>query len=71
MSKKANPTSIGIFIFVGLLLGVCGLLLFTSTKIFTPTGVRTPVEVSVACIKTARVSVLSALRTASRSKVWP
>ena len=38
MSKKANPTSIGIFIFVGLLLGVCGLLLFTSTKIFTPTA---------------------------------
>jgi phospholipid/cholesterol/gamma-HCH transport system substrate-binding protein len=38
MSKKANPTSIGIFIFIGLLLGVCGLLLFTSTKLFTPTA---------------------------------
>lgn len=38
MSKKANPTSIGIFIFIGLLLGVCGLLLFTSSKLFTPTA---------------------------------
>ncbi len=38
MSKKANPTAIGIFIFIGLLLGVCGLLLFTSTKLFTPTA---------------------------------
>src|SRR6516225_9654018 len=37
MSKKANPALIGIFIFAGLLLGVCGLLLFTSWKLFKPT----------------------------------
>jgi paraquat-inducible protein B len=38
MSKKANPAAIGIFIFVGLILGVGGLLLFTSSKFFTPTA---------------------------------
>ena len=37
MSKKANPTVIGVFIFVGLLLGVAGLMLFTSSRLFTPT----------------------------------
>lgn len=35
MSTKANPTYIGIFVFVGLLLGVCGLLLFTTSRLFT------------------------------------
>ncbi len=35
MSNKANPTSIGIFIFAGLLLGVCGLFLFSSSRLFT------------------------------------
>ena len=38
MSRKANPTLIGIFLFAGLLLAVAGLLLFTSSKIFTKTG---------------------------------
>jgi len=38
MSKKANPTTIGIFIFVGILLGVGGLLLFTSSKLFARTA---------------------------------
>src|SRR5215469_11956063 len=38
MSKKANPALIGIFIFAGLLLGVGGLLLFTSWKLFAPTA---------------------------------
>jgi paraquat-inducible protein B len=38
MSKKANPALIGIFIFAGLLLGVGGLLLFTSWKLFKPTA---------------------------------
>ncbi|HXS67264.1 MAG TPA: MlaD family protein [Candidatus Polarisedimenticolia bacterium] len=37
MSKKASPTAIGIFIFLGLVLLVSGLLLFTSSKLFTPT----------------------------------
>ncbi|MCL4179467.1 MAG: MCE family protein [Verrucomicrobia bacterium] len=37
MSKKANPTSIGIFIVVGLALGVTGLLLFGSSRWFTQT----------------------------------
>jgi paraquat-inducible protein B len=34
MSKKANPTSIGIFVFAGLALGVAGLLLFSSARLF-------------------------------------
>ena len=34
MSKKANPTSIGIFITIGLALGVAGLLLFSSSRLF-------------------------------------
>src|SRR5436190_5311085 len=37
MSKKANPTAIGLFIIVGLALGVIGLVLFSSTKLFTKT----------------------------------
>jgi paraquat-inducible protein B len=37
MSKKASPTLIGIFIFAGLLLMVAGLLLFSSSKLFTHT----------------------------------
>jgi paraquat-inducible protein B len=35
MSKKANPTSIGLFIVIGLALGVMGLLLFSSSRLFT------------------------------------
>ena len=35
MSKKANPTSIGLFIVIGVALGVTGLLLFSSAKLFT------------------------------------
>ncbi len=38
MSKKVNTTSIGLFIVVGLALGVCGLLLFSSSKLFTKTA---------------------------------
>ncbi len=37
MSQKPNPTSIGLFIVVGVALGVIGLLLFSSSKIFTQT----------------------------------
>src|ERR1700756_1084230 len=37
MSRKANPTAIGIFIFTGLILAVGGLLLFTSSKFYKPT----------------------------------
>jgi paraquat-inducible protein B len=37
MSKKVNPTAIGIFIVAGMALGVTGLLLFTSSKIFKQT----------------------------------
>lgn len=37
MSKKANPTTIGLFIVVGLGLGVAGLLLFGSARMFTRT----------------------------------
>src|SRR5689334_6550356 len=36
MSKKANPTLIGVFLFAGLVLAVAGLILFTSSKAFTP-----------------------------------
>jgi paraquat-inducible protein B len=36
MSKKANPTSIGIFVFAGLALGIAGLLLFSSERLFKP-----------------------------------
>ena len=35
MSKKANPTSIGLFIVIGVALGVVGLLLFSSSRLFT------------------------------------
>jgi paraquat-inducible protein B len=38
MSKKASPTAIGIFVFIGLILGVGGLLLFTSSRLFTQTA---------------------------------
>jgi paraquat-inducible protein B len=37
MSQKPNPTSIGLFIVIGAALGVTGLLLFGSTKMFTKT----------------------------------
>ena len=37
MSKKANPTAIGLFIVIGLALGVSGLLLFSSSKLFSHT----------------------------------
>lgn len=38
MSKKASPTAVGIFVFIGLILGVGGLLMFTSSRLFTKTG---------------------------------
>lgn len=38
MSKKINPTSVGLFIVTGLGLGVCGLLLFSSSRFFTRTA---------------------------------
>ena len=37
MSKKANPTAIGLFILIGMALGVGGLLLFSSSKLFSST----------------------------------
>lgn len=37
MSKKINPTSIGLFIVTGLALGVAGVLTFSSMKFFSPT----------------------------------
>lgn len=37
MSKKANPTVIGLFILIGVALLVAGLLLFTSSRLFAPT----------------------------------
>jgi paraquat-inducible protein B len=37
MSKKANPTTIGLFIVAGLALGIVGLLLFSSSRLFTST----------------------------------
>jgi paraquat-inducible protein B len=37
MSKKANPTTIGLFIVAGLALGIVGLLLFSSSRLFTQT----------------------------------
>jgi paraquat-inducible protein B len=37
MSKKANPTAIGLFVLIGLCLLVGGLLLFTSSMFFTRT----------------------------------
>jgi len=39
MSQKPNPTSIGLFIVIGAALGVTGLLLFSSSKLFTKTRV--------------------------------
>jgi len=38
MSKKANPTTIGLFIVIGLTLGACGLLLFSSSRLFSQTA---------------------------------
>lgn len=35
MSKKANPTTIGLFIVIGLVLGVIGLITFSSGKLFS------------------------------------
>ncbi len=35
MSQKANPTTIGLFVVLGLALGVGGLLLFSSARLFT------------------------------------
>jgi paraquat-inducible protein B len=37
MSQKANPTLIGLFIVAGVALGVTGLLLFSSSKLLSPT----------------------------------
>ncbi len=37
MSQKPNPTAIGLFIVIGVALGVTGLLLFSSSKLFTKT----------------------------------
>jgi paraquat-inducible protein B len=37
MSQKPNPTSIGLFIVIGVALGVAGLLLFSSSRLFTRT----------------------------------
>ena len=37
MSQKPNPVSIGLFIMIGVALGVTGLLLFSSSKMFTKT----------------------------------
>jgi paraquat-inducible protein B len=37
MSQKPNPVSIGLFIVIGVALGVTGLLLFSSSKLFTKT----------------------------------
>jgi paraquat-inducible protein B len=37
MSQRANPTLIGLFIVIGVALGVTGLVLFSSSKLFSPT----------------------------------
>ena len=37
MSTKTNTTTIGLFIVTGVALGVTGLLLFSSSKLFSPT----------------------------------
>src|SRR5262245_10505187 len=36
MSKKANPTKIGLFLICGLALGVAGLVIFSSRSLFHP-----------------------------------
>src|SRR5881397_873447 len=36
MSTKANPTSLGLFLILGLALGIAGMLLFTSRSVFHP-----------------------------------
>jgi paraquat-inducible protein B len=38
MSRKANPRTIGLFIAVGLLLGIGGILIFSSSRFFTKTS---------------------------------
>src|SRR5881396_760921 len=35
MSKKANPTFVGLFIVLGLALGLVGLIIFSSGKLFS------------------------------------
>src|SRR5215510_2844042 len=35
MSKKANPTVVGAFILIGLVLGVAGLIVFSSSNLFS------------------------------------
>lgn len=40
MSKKINTTAIGLFIVIGVALGIAGLLLFSSSKLFTKTHER-------------------------------
>lgn len=37
MSKKANPTAIGLFVLIGIALLIAGLLLFTSSRLFAST----------------------------------
>jgi len=37
MSQKANPTIVGLFVVVGVALGVAGVLLFSSSRLFTTT----------------------------------
>src|SRR5262245_23706908 len=36
MSKKANPTSIGLFLIAGLALAIAGVLIFSSRSLFHP-----------------------------------
>jgi paraquat-inducible protein B len=36
MSQKANPTTIGLFIVIGVALGIAGVLVFSSFKLFSP-----------------------------------
>ena len=36
MSKKANPTSIGLFLIIGLAIGLAGVLIFSSRSLFHP-----------------------------------
>jgi paraquat-inducible protein B len=38
MSKKANPTAIGIFVVAGLALGIAGVVLFSSQRLYKPTA---------------------------------
>src|SRR5258707_15887258 len=36
MSKKANPTAIGLFLIIGLAVGLAGVLIFSSRSLFHP-----------------------------------